>query len=65
MSISRHEDGFRLSWESPGGVTGYRVFAADDVDSFGEEALAELSATQTFFDVPTGNRKFFRVTAIY
>ncbi|MDD3464831.1 MAG: hypothetical protein PHH07_05040 [Candidatus Cloacimonetes bacterium] len=65
MSISRHEDGFRLSWESPGGVTGYRVFATDDLDSFGEEALAELSTSQTYFDVPTVSRKFFRVTAIY
>lgn len=65
VSISRQGDGFLLSWEALAGATGYRVFAADNPDSFGDEPLAELGVGVTGYEVPAGAKQFFRVTASY
>lgn len=65
VSISLQGSEVLLSWEVLAGATGYRVFAADSPDSFGDEALAELGAGVAGYAVSAGSRRFFRVTARY
>jgi len=65
VSISLQGSEVLLSWEVLAGATGYRVFAADSPDSFGDEPLAELGAGATEYAVFAGSGRFFRVTARY
>ncbi len=65
LSISRQGNNFSLVWTPRVGATGYRVYAAQGLDSFTETPLAVLGAGVTSYSVPAGAGKFFRVTALY
>ncbi len=65
LSISRQGGGFLLEWTSVGGAQGYRIFDAADPQSFGAEPLAEVGAGVLSHTVMAGERRFFRVTAVY
>ncbi len=65
LSISRQGGSILLEWTPASGAQGYRIYEAADPQSFGAVPLAEVGAGVFSHAVPAGERKFFRVTAVY
>lgn len=65
LSISWQGGGFLLEWTPASGAQGYRIYEAADPQSFGAVPLAEVGAGVFSHAVSAGERKFFRVTAVY